>query len=141
MPKSSMASLTPISFNAWNSERVWGSATSSSRSVSSSTRITLPGAKRARKLRQSSSRLSSRQWAALMLKPTWKPSDNPACSAASRSATTPMMRLVMGTIRPLASAWGMKRSGRIRPTSGCCQRISTSTPMMRSLPLSTRGCR
>ena len=40
---------------------------------------------------------------------------------------------------PLDSASAMKRSGARRPRVGCCQRISASTPVIRSVSSSTSG--
>ncbi|MNT15554.1 hypothetical protein D3C72_1506120 [compost metagenome] len=67
------------------------------------------------KSRQSSSRLRSLQWLALMLKPKWNPLGNWSARGAKASRTWAISSRVMGTMRPLSSASGMKRSGEIMP--------------------------
>ena len=45
----------------------------------------------------------------------------------------------MGMMSPLSSATGMKRYGDTRPWSGCCHRMSASTPTVVSPSISTTG--
>ncbi|MNH25877.1 hypothetical protein D3C79_859010 [compost metagenome] len=93
------------------------------------------------KSRQSSTRLRSLQWLALMLKPKWNPLGSLSTRGANASRTWAISNRVMGTMRPLSSASGMKRSGEIMPWRGCCQRISTSQPLQCASSPVTTGCR
>ncbi|MNC51049.1 hypothetical protein D3C75_1003250 [compost metagenome] len=55
------------------------------------------------------------QWLALMLKPKWNPLGSWSARGAKASRTWAISSRVMGTMRPLSSASGMKRSGEIIP--------------------------
>ncbi len=69
-----------------------------------------------------------------------------ACRPACRIGGTirpisPITQAVMATIRPLASAAGMKAAGGTSPRSGSCQRIRASKPASRPVASRTIGCR
>ena len=60
--------------------------------------------------------------------------DEARWAQAVRSVHSPI-----GPIKPVSSATGMNLTGGIKPRSGCCQRIRTSTPINRPVARSICG--
>ena len=134
VPKSSIAIRTPSSRSAENASRASSTSSISADSVSSSTsrRAARPECSSAAATRPTKS--SVRSCTAETLTATVR-SPSGATSAHARSST----QVPSGTIRPEASAIGMKSSGAIGSPSGVRQRSSASTPSVAPVASATTG--
>ena len=128
MPKSSMASITPMDLSVCRVVRVWLTFSINIPSVSSSSSRWGGSPVCSNTARTVSAKSASRNCLADILTATRSDGRPSAIHCAPWRQASRSTQAPIGTIRPVSSANGTKRSGEIIPRQGCTQRNNASTP-------------
>ena len=139
MPKSSIASDTPISLSRCIQTMVLCGSPIDALSVSSSSRYLGSSAWRCSTCWVSRSTRCWVNWRAATFTATGTMVRPRRCQALSWAQALCITHSPIARIRLLSSASGMKRIGGTSPSCGDCQRISASRPTMRPLRKATCG--